>query len=161
MPTEFRVGEHLYRTRQKLNARQQFHVARRMAPLIGQFVALGPMLNAALSAETMDQATIEALILSLSGALSRMEDAECDYVLDHCLGVVQRSSGNGGGPVWSDIWNARANALQFQDIELPAMLQITAEVLQENLSSFFATGLPAAIARNTEQAQPPQQASIG
>lgn len=149
---EFRIGDVLYRTRHKMSARQQFHVARRLAPLIGQVVSLAPMLKTAMTEplpvatddpeaqakiEATQAAQIEALIIPLSAALARISDEDCDYVLDQCMSVVQRNSGNGQGPAWSDIWNPRANRLMFEDIELPAMMQIAAEVIRENLEGFF------------------------
>jgi hypothetical protein len=159
---EFRVGDHLYRSR-KLNARQQFHVARRLAPLVGQLMSLGPALSqlptpASDTApdETAVAATSQAFegaIEALAMALARIPDNDCDYVLDHCMAVTQRAAGNGGGPAWADIWNERAHRLMFEDIDMPTMMQIAAEVLRDNLSAFFSM-LPAAGTPNTAQAQP-------
>ena len=163
MAQEFTVDDRVYRTRTKLNARQQFHIARRLAPLIGQMMSLGPVLQAAFSDgnDTVSAESIEALLMPFAGALSRMSDEECDYVLDRALAVVQRREGNGAQPVWVDIWNARANTLQFQDIELPAMLRIAAEVLQENLSGFLPTGRLVETAQVTEQMPPQAWTSSG
>jgi hypothetical protein len=139
MPVEFSIGDTLYRTKTKLNARQQFHVARRLAPLISQLATFGPMIAQALSGDASPEAT-EALIMPLTRALSGMSDQDCDYVLDACLAVVQRGQGgNGAGPaLFADIWSPRAGKLMFEDIQLPEMLQIAAEVLRENLTGFFA-----------------------
>jgi hypothetical protein len=154
---EFTVATVVYRTRHKLNARQQFHIARRIAPVVSVIGAVVPMLQEALQQQTITPETedadaigaqirataqrmtdLEALSRPIMEALASLPDADCDYVLDLCLAVVQRKqSGNGSGPVWSDIWNARANKLMFEDIELPAMLQIAMEVLRENLMGFF------------------------
>jgi hypothetical protein len=162
---EFRIGMHTYRSR-KLNARQQFHVARRLAPLVGQLLTLGPALaqiQSVPSDTAPDDAAVaatakafETALEALSTGLARIPDNDCDYVLDHCMGVTQRSAGNGGAPVWSDIWNERAHRLMFDDITLPEMMQIAVEVLRDNLADFFSL-LPVATTPTTAA---DQQASI-
>jgi len=165
----FTVQDTTYRTKHKLNARQQFHIARRLAPVVSVIGAIVPMLQGALEQQTMtpsengeDEITtqlramarravdMEAMAHPIMEALAALPDADCDYVLDLCLAVVQRmQSGNGAGPIWSDIWNARANKLMFEDIELPAMLQIAMEVLRENLMGFFSGPQPSVSATPT------------
>jgi hypothetical protein len=154
---EFTVAATTYRTKMKLNARQQFHIARRIAPVVSVIGAVIPLLQGALQQQTITpeqddvdntaaqirataqrMADLETLGRPIMEALASLPDADCDYVLDLCLAVVQRmQSGNGSGPMWSDIWNPRASKLMFEDIELPAMLQIAMEVLRENLMGFF------------------------
>ena len=152
---EFKVGEHTYRAG-KLNARQQFHVGRRISPLIGQMFAVGPVISGIAAArramedgdnvseddaEDTVRAT-EAMLVPFTRALAALSDADCDYVLDRCLGVVQRLTGTNGAGAWGDVFNARANRIMFEDIDLMQMMQITAEVLMDNLGGFFATPLP-------------------
>jgi len=138
MTVEFTIGDVNYRTRHKMDARQQFHVARRIAPLISQIAAVGPALAVALSANNPQ--AMEALAEPIAKALASMSDEECDYVLDRCLALVQRQSGGNGASLWTDVWNARAGRMQFDDIQLPEMIQIATEVLRENLMGFFNTG---------------------
>ena len=156
---EFKVGEHSYRSG-KLNARQQFHVSRRLLPLVGEMAAIAPVMSgfsaarqAALAAEIGDESAeetmatasgMQSMLVPFSRALAGMADAECDYVLDHCLAVVQRlTGGNGAGAAYGDVWNQRARRIMFEDIDMMQMIQISAEVLMDNLSGFFATPLPA------------------
>ncbi len=136
---EFQIGGSLYRTKGKIDARQQFHIARRLAPLVGQIVSLGPLLQTALSGPAIDPSAVEALIVPFSTALAKIPDEDCDYVLDRCLSVVQaqRTQPN-GAVVWADVWSGRVGRMMFEDITLPQMMQIAAEVLQENLAGFFA-----------------------
>jgi hypothetical protein len=61
--------------------------------------------------------------------------------------------------VWSDIWNPRANRLMFDDIDMPAMMQIASEVLRDNLSGFFST-LPASSEPAINQTAPVPLGSI-
>lgn len=149
---EFRVGDHVYQSR-KMNARMQFHVARRLAPLIGHLASLGPLLAIASDPQFLtDEATAQAFeraVIPFAEGLAKIPDEDADYVLDRCMQMVQRGvGGNGSGAMaWQDIWNMRANRLQFEDIELPEMMQIAMNVVGENLGGFFSqTPLPPATA---------------
>ena len=154
---DFTVNDIPYRTRHKLNARQQFHIARRIAPVVSVIGAVLPMLQAALAQQTMTPETegvseegqaramaqrvsdLEALGRPIMEALGRLSDPDCDYVLDLCLSVVQRYQGSNGSGAWADVWSVRASRIVFEDIELPEMMQIAMEVLRENLMGFFST----------------------
>jgi hypothetical protein len=136
---EFTVNDRHYRSR-KLNARQQFHVARRLGPLFGQLVALAPSL-AQLSTDGMSDPdvakNVETAVETFALALARIPDADCDYVLDRCMEATQvMTGGNGVGQVWTDLWNPRAGRSQV-DIDMSEMMQIASEVLRDNLGSFF------------------------
>lgn len=127
MATELVVGEHSYRV-QKLNAIQQFHVARRVIPVlktaIGALVALKN--NEGRVADPMD------IIIAMSDDLARMSDEDSEYVLKTCLAVVQRKQGSG----WMSLMTA--GRFQFEDLELPQMMQLVVAVLQDHFASFFA-----------------------
>jgi hypothetical protein len=143
--SEFRIGEHTYRTRAKLDARQQFHISRRLMPLIMEVLSKRAVLEAALpmpdgqtlSAQATDLRMLEAVLQVIAPVLAKLPDDECDYVLDRCLAVVQRLQGANGTQVWSDIFNARSKQLMFADIGMPEMMQMAREVIQENLTGFF------------------------
>lgn len=115
------VGGQKYRIG-RIDARKQFHVARRLAPLL-----------AGMSGLTDKNAGFAALIAPLTDALSGMSDEDVDYVLDVCLGVCQRIQSNGqGAPV-----TARGGSLMFEDIDMGQMIQLAVKVIQENLGGFF------------------------
>jgi len=143
---EFSIGEHAYRTR-KMDVKRQFHVARRLGPLLSHFTAAMPQLmklaevntpEALGDAEIMQQ--FELMVTPMITELSHMPENDANYILDSCMMVTQRASGANGAQRWQDIWNIRAGALQFEDITLPEMLQIAKEVLTENLAGFFGMG---------------------
>ena len=125
---EFEIAGQTYRAG-KLNAKQQLHVSRRLAPL---FAAMAPALKPGVSLADMP-------VEPLAEALAGLPDAAVDYVVDTCLSVVQRQQ----GPAWQFVWNKQAQAMQFADIEMPAMLQIVAQVIMENLRGFTAALPPA------------------
>lgn len=113
---EFEVSGNNYRA-DRLDAKKQFHVARRLTPVLSS-------LNGASDAE---------IFASIASALADMPDEQCDYILDTCLGACLRQQGD----KWVKVYNDRVKALQFDDIDLTAMLQIAQNVIQENLSGFF------------------------
>jgi hypothetical protein len=131
--SEFRVGDYTYRCR-KMNLRSQFHVARKLAPLLGH-VALMQAMQGSLGQG--DIGALGAMLVPFAEALAKASTEDCDFVLDQCLGTVQRNSGGNGQSVWTDIWAARANRMQFEDIDLRGMLEISVEVLKDNLGGFF------------------------
>ena len=115
---EFQVGTHTYLA-QKMNAKQQFHVARRVLPLLA---------SAGNGESVMDK------LRGAAEALSEISDKDADYVIDHCLAVVKRKMAEGRG--WAPIWSTGADKLMFEDISMMEMLQITGEVLAFNLGNF-------------------------
>lgn len=117
------VGGQKYRIG-RIDARKQFHVARRLAPL------LAGMGESALADKAGGFA---AMVGPLTTALSSMSDEDVDYVLDACLYVCQRIQPNGqGAPVI-----ARSGGMMFEDIDMGQMIQLAVKVIQENLGGFF------------------------
>lgn len=114
------VGGHQYRVG-RIDARKQFHVARRLAPLL-----------AGMSDVPKNGSGFAAFLGPLTNALSLMSDEDVDYVLDACLGVCQRLQPNGHpAPVMT-----RAG-LMFEDIDMGQMIQLAVKVIQHNLGGFF------------------------
>lgn len=113
---EFQVGDHTY-VAGKMNAKQQFHVARRILPVLA---------GAGKDGDVMDK------IRGAAYALSEASDADADYVIDHCLAVVKRKMENGKG--YTQIISA--GRLMFEDMTMLEMLQIAGEVLVFNLGNF-------------------------
>ena len=130
MSSEIQVSGRTYRIG-RLDAMRQFHVARKLVPVI---TSLGSLAEVAGSLKLQSAEGIAAL-KPVMDALAAMPDADCEFVLGACLSVTQRQ--NDGGTGWSPVWNVAAKRLQFEDIGLPAMLQIAAAVLRENLGGFF------------------------
>lgn len=118
------VGGQQYRIG-RLDAKKQFHVARRLAPLLAG-------LGGALQGESKGFAE---LVAPIAYALSKMSDEDTDYVIDTCLAVIQRQSNN----QWASVM-VRNGGLMFQDIDMAQMLQLTVAVIQGNLGNFFPAG---------------------
>lgn len=121
------VGGFQYRIG-RIDARKQFHVARRLAPLLA---GLG-------DASSLKGDGFAKFLGPIAEALSHMSDDDVDYVLDACLSVCHRLQGNGqGAPVIT------RSGLMFQDIDMGQMIQLSVKVIQSNLGGFFPGAAPA------------------
>lgn len=114
----------------KLDAFKQFHVARRLAPVL---LALGGAAAGMMKviAGAGDEEAMKAMS-PMAEVLANMSDADSEYVLHTCLAVAQRQSGAG----WANVFIPGAG-LAFQDIDLSAMIQIAVATLRENLGNFI------------------------
>lgn len=125
---EFVIDGSSYRAG-KMPARTQFHVLRRMTPMVEPLFAL--------MGGGITDVTAVATFAKAVGALS---DEDGDYIIDHCLTVVQRKQSE---TVWSNVTTPAGNHLMFPDIDLTVQLEIIARVLHENFDPLFQKGLAA------------------
>lgn len=121
---EFQVNDIAYRSG-KMNAMTQFHVSRRLAPLLSSLteIAQGGKLE------------VSSILASLMSEISKLSDADCEYVLYGCMAVTSRDQGGGRGN--APILAADGKTPMFPDIDMIGMLTIAAHVLQDNLAGFF------------------------
>lgn len=114
------VGGQKYRIG-RIDARKQFHVARRLAPLLAGMTGIPDR-----------SAGFAAFLGPLTDALSGMSDQDVDYVLDACLGVCHRIQPNGHpAPVMT------RSGMMFDDIDMGQMIQLAVQVIQQNIGGFF------------------------
>ena len=134
---EFQLGDHKY-TVGKLDARTQFQIVRRLAPVLSELV---PALKTKGNAQDF-----EALV-PLAGAIAKLSDEDADYCLFGLLKVVYRDQGNGlgTGPVCT------GTSLMYQDIDMQKMLQLAWKSMSFNMSGFF-VGLPSASKEDSQKA---------
>src|SRR5580765_7992926 len=110
MATEQTVEGEIYRTGM-LNAKQQFHVARRLAPIVA----------AMQSGENLFQA--------LATELAKLPEQDVDYIMRTTMGVVSRKQGD----QWVRVWNQQADLPQFSDMTAGALLTLLVLTLEDNL----------------------------
>lgn len=118
----------------KLDARTQFHVFRRLGPLLA--VVGVPVMQMMAAHKSLKEAEAQggqlaALLAPVMDALSKMSDTDVDYVLDRCLAVCARLEGERPAPVM------RQGVLVYQDLDMVAMVRLAIEVVKENLGNFF------------------------
>jgi len=131
--SEVTVKGRTYRTG-RLNAWKQFHIARRLAPLLSGLATA--IIDGKMSLEDgkdLTPAQLTAMVGPVSEALSKMAEADADYVIDACLSVAQRKQ---EGDSWAPV-KGRGGAIQFDDMDMGDLVQITVETVAENLGGFF------------------------
>src|SRR5690348_10037426 len=126
---EFKIGEHHYRIG-RLNARQQFDVARRLSFVL---VQLGGEKNPEFKPTAENFARI---ILVTTGSVPQ---SDMDTALNICLSAVTRQMGGDRGYAAVVAGNG---AMMFEDIDMSAMLQIVWHVIdQHRLVDFLSAGV--------------------
>lgn len=146
--TEFEVDGKQYRLVRKLDAFSQLHVARKLAPLLVSLTPT-PEMRQRLQAEAQARANgddrpmvdMAEMMLPVIEGLAEMKSEDVDFISSTCLSVVSRNQGTG----WTPVWNGAAKRMQFEDIDGMALLQITFQVIQENLSNFMRAPLSATL----------------
>ena len=154
---DFTVKGAVYRAG-RLDAFQQFHIARRLGPVMAALAgaaseAASPAVAGGSATEPgglpaidglSDEAVTNLVAGPLAAAISELKQEDVDYILKTCLKAVERQQTNatGGIPFWAPV--APAGAIMFEDLryDLSAMLELVTHVIQENLGSFFGTGGP-------------------
>lgn len=133
----------------KMPPREQFHVMRRLSPLMAtvgrSFIALlqdDPEEMEKLSPDEKQQrkAAVMRNIMDslgpLTEVLSSLPDEHLDYVLDHCLLYVKRlDMDNKLHPIY--VTQGRNSIRMYQDIDLLGELRLVGEVIKVNLEGFF------------------------
>lgn len=133
---EFEVGGQRYQSA-KMAAKTQFHVARRLAPVLKSFDSVLRGIGDRAAGAADDDGMLGS-IAPFVQALHDISDADADYIIDECLRVVSRELPGGTG--WAPITGKLSNSLMI-DLDMVTMMMITANVLKDQLASFTA-GLP-------------------
>lgn len=136
---DFQINDVAYKST-KMNAMTQFHVSRRLAPL------LSSMTNIAQGGKM----EVPTVLASLMGEISKLSDVDCEYVLHSCMAVTNRDQGGGRG--FAPILASDGKTPMFPDIDMLGMLTIAAHVLQDNLAGFF----PSTVLTSGEDMTAPQ-----
>lgn len=127
----------------KLDAIKQFHILRRLAPVISGLAPLaslssgsqpgGATIEQVKAQISNDPATTERAISGLCNALSSLKDDDANTVLFGLLGCITRQEQHGLG--WAPITNGQL--LMYQDIDLLAMMQLAWGAVKVNFSNFL------------------------
>jgi hypothetical protein len=132
----FEIGPRKFSLR-KLDAIRQFHIVRRMGPMLSSL--LPELQGLARGAKNFDGLPEDEKISELSRlappfmqGLAKLSDEDANYVLYGLLSCVEIQQGGGN---WASVY---ANGmLMFQDLELPLLLQLAGRAFAYNLSGFF------------------------
>lgn len=127
MADEFEVNGHMYRAG-KMPLMEKFHVGRRLAPVLSDLMK-GAAPAGAEAASSTDGAV--TMMSAVAEAVSKLPQADADYIIDQCMSVVHVKDKEH----WFKVWRSGRSSYDF--IDLPDLLQIVMGVLQENLGAFF------------------------
>ena len=120
----------------KLNVFKQFHVVRRIAPVLADMLpVMGDLQKATKNNQKSEDEKFQEVASILAPILkgfSKLSDQDSEFVLYGLLSCVEVQLGNS----WTKI--ATDNLLMVQDFDLPALLQIAGRSFMANLSNFFA-----------------------
>lgn len=126
--TEFEISGQTYRAG-RLDAFAQLHVARRLLPVVGGFGGVEQM-------KTGGAAGLMGQLGPGLDAFAKLPNDDVDFVINTCLGVVQRQVAGDRG--WQKI-TAGGGLAMFEDIDLIVMLQLVWKVLEAHLEGLFFT----------------------
>ena len=115
-----------------MDAFKQFHVSRRIAPIIPTLIPIFVKLSKDGSL-LADFGALSEVLAPFAEGLSNLSDEASEYVVASCLSVVQREQGKN----WASVWSASNNVCMFDDMDLSVMIQIVIKVIQESLGPFI------------------------
>lgn len=139
----------------KLPAMQQFHVSRKIAPLMPPllpiFAQVKKEMNSSKGAlKELDK--IGPLLTPFAEALADMSDESSEYVFNACLGVIRYRHGDN----WIPLWNTSGRVVMVAELnDASLLLRLVARVIQDSLAPFIAgfltnAGEPEATSRSED-----------
>jgi hypothetical protein len=128
----------------KIPAMQQFHIVRRMLPLLSGTApdkARAATQNFLTGSQETGNPQGSAALVALMDGLAKLSDTDSEFILMGLLSAIRRKEPGGLGfaPV------AVNGQLMYQTLTLPDMMQLAVKALMHNLSDFSAA-LPQASA---------------
>lgn len=132
----FSLGERQFKL-SKINAMKQFHIVRRIAPILGDLLPAMKGMSQVQKADDMSASEqfdkMAELAAPIMTGLSKLSDKDADMVLMGLLAAVEMKQETGN---WARLSNG--DQLMFQDLDLPVLLQAAGKAFAFNLSGFFA-----------------------
>lgn len=114
-----------------LAARKQFHILRRLTPILAGLAG---------AAQGGGADNVEAILSKIGDGLSSLNDEDADYCFFGLLSSVKRKQVGAG---WIDV--VVENNVMFSDLKMQILLQLVVKSFQANFNDFFSC-LPQSIA---------------
>ena len=114
----------------RVDAIQQFHVARRLAPIQIRMGVSGAQL--AKTAEVDEVAMMAAIMGPIADMVATMPEADVNYIINMAMNNTMREQGEGK---WARVMVS--DKMMFADIGVPQLMRLTIAFVQENLGGFF------------------------
>lgn len=120
----------------KLDAFAQFHVQRRLAPILTEMgISVRELAARGVDFDNQPDDVLVTIMSGVMRVISKMSDEDSEYVLRVCCSVVRRKDSGGLQNILTQ------GRFQYDDINMQVMVQLAFEVCRENLSGFFSTPL--------------------
>lgn len=129
--TEFEINGNQYRIG-KLSAFNQFHVSRKIAPILPTLIPVFVKLSKG-GGLSGDLSGFAEVLEPFTEGIAAMSDEASEYVLNTCLSIVQRN--NDGA--WRPVWSQQHKACMFEDIDLSVMINLAIRVIRDSLEPFI------------------------
>lgn len=127
---EFSIGPRKYKIG-KMDAFKQFHIVRRIAPILGELIPAASKMKSKNASQITDQ-DYESLAPIMNG-IAMLSDEDANKVLlglCSCVEIYQETSKS-----WARV--STDSNLMFQDLELVELLQIAGRAFVYNMKGFF------------------------
>ncbi len=131
----FSIGSDEFKVR-KLSAMKQFHVTRRIAPLLGELIPVAQLLGKNKTENLSEDQQLEQVakfVTPIMEGLSKLSDKDAEFVLYTLLSCVEYKQPQ--FEVYASI--VVDDRLQIQNLELPVLLQAAGQAFMFNLKGFF------------------------
>ncbi|MEN6629819.1 MAG: phage tail assembly chaperone [Sulfuricella sp.] len=129
---EFQIGGKEYRA-QKLDAFEQLHVSRKIAPLLPALIPIFVNIIKDKKSALTDLASLAELIAPFTEGLADMSNEASEYVVSTCLSAIQRKQGDN----WTPVWSKSGKCSMFDDVDMSSMIPMIIKVIQDSLGPFI------------------------
>lgn len=131
--TEFEIDKYTYRIG-KLSAFEQFHLSRKIAPLIPPLIPVFMQLSKS-GGLSGDLSQLPALLQPFADGLASMSDTAAESVLNTCLSVISRKTDAGS---YIRIWHKDKKVFMFEDLNsMEQTIPLVVRVIQDSLGPFI------------------------
>lgn len=132
--TEFEIDGKTYRIG-KLSAFEQFHLSRKIAPLIPPLIPVFMELSKT-GGLSGDLTKLPSLLQPFADGLASMSDNAAEAILNTCLSIVSRKADVGGSYV--RIWHKDKKVFMFEDLNsMEQTIPLVIRVIQDSLGPFI------------------------
>lgn len=128
MDRDFEIGGRKFKLN-KLDAFKQFHVMRKLAPILSDLIPLATKLS---KLNDNDPEQLEALTPIMNG-VAKLSDKDSEFILLGLCSAVEVQQ----QPVGNWAFVARGETLMMQDLNLVVLFQIAIKAFMFNMSDFF------------------------
>jgi hypothetical protein len=129
---DFSIGDMKFKLN-KIDVFKQFHIARRLGPIMGEIIAVAPKVKG-LKDDMPENEKLEMigqLAKPVMDGFSKLSDQDANFVLMGLCSAVEIQQSNN----WARLVNG--DTLMFNTMELPTLLQIAGRSFMYNIAGFF------------------------